>query len=304
MSSNRYREFSLKEDDIFEVLMADNSDDEDGLLLDEEDQAFIAQDMDAGMSTVEIEPSSAPLEENYVENQDSSISVPTFNWRKNSYSPRNFSEIPAYNFAEVNILDNTPDMELTPIKIFNALSPIPTTTVKRRVHGSGVKVNITCPEIVVKYNKCMGGVDLMDQKKVCYEVDRKAKIKYYLRLYFDILDIAMSNSYIIYCKLHESKRIEGTLLSSLEFRQVVARSLIGSFSSRQRSLCSTVMTKKRISLTQKRGVPSHVMIKVSNRKRCVQCAKLRIENRTNNTCSTCNVHLCYTSDRNCFAAYH
>lgn len=582
MSSNRHREFFLREDDIFQVLLADNSDDEDGLVLDEEDQTFLAQDMDAGMSTVVIEPSSTSVDENMAESQPD-ITGPVFNWRKNSYSPYSFREVEGYQFGNVHILktSHTSETELTPIKIFhtvtgfdklideiivresvryaeqngrcftmsnaeakafigmnfvmgyhclptfrsywstdpdmgvpyianvmpinrfedirrnlhfndnskepnrtdpsydrafkirpvldhfnqafqnamsntktqaidehmikfkghnimrqyvknkpikwgfkmwcradsstgylfqfdlytgkkqggsqtglgesvvlqlceglqgvgcevyfdnffntpklqytlanmnikacgtvrsnrknipknlptdksmsrgdifstswngisfikwmdnkavflltNFLSPIPTTTVKRRVQGSGNKINITCPEVVVKYNKNMGGVDLMDQKKVCYEVDRKAKIKYYLRLFFDLLDIAMNNSYIIYCKLHEEKRVEGTLLSSLEFRQVVARSLIGSFSSRQRALSSVVMTKKRISFTPKHGIPSHVMVKVNNRKRCVQCAKRRIENRTNNTCSTCKVHLCYTVERNCFVEYH
>ncbi|XP_063838166.1 uncharacterized protein LOC135087294 [Ostrinia nubilalis] len=48
MSSNRYKEFSLREDEIFQLLLADNSDDEDGLPLDDEDQTFLAQDLDAG----------------------------------------------------------------------------------------------------------------------------------------------------------------------------------------------------------------------------------------------------------------
>lgn len=43
--------------DVLEVLMDDISDDEDGLILDEEDQQFLAQDINAGLSTVEIEPS-------------------------------------------------------------------------------------------------------------------------------------------------------------------------------------------------------------------------------------------------------
>ncbi|CAG5009983.1 unnamed protein product [Parnassius apollo] len=581
MSSNRRREFSLRQDVIIEFLMADYSDDEEGLVLDEEDQTFLEQDIDTGISTVEIEPGSASPEENIIENQQPSSNVPYFNWRKNSYSPHNFCEMEGYNFGEVHIFDQTSDTELNPVKIFNAatgfeklveeiivresiryahqngrsytltdeeakaffgmnfvmgyhclptfrsywstdpdmgvpyianvmpinrfeeirtnlhfsdnsnepnrtdpsydrafkirpvidhfnhafqramantktqaidehmikfkghnimrqyvknkpikwgfkmwcracsstgylfqfdlytgkkrggtetglgesvvlqlseslqgigceiyfdnffnspnlqytlmsknikacgtvrsnrknvpknmptdknmnrgdifaassngisfikwmdnkavflltnfLSPTPTTIVKKRVSGSAEKVNVICPEAIIKYNKHMRGVDLMDQKKVYYEVDRKAKIKYYLRLFFDLLDIAMNNSYVIYCKLHEAKRIEGTLLTSLEFRQVVARSLIGSFSSRQGSLSSVVMTKKQISYTQKRGTPSHVMVKVSKRKRCVQCAKSRIENRTNNTCSTCNVHLCFTTDRNCFVEYH
>ncbi|CAB3234025.1 unnamed protein product [Arctia plantaginis] len=104
MSSNQRREFLLRDDNIFEVLIADNSDNDDGLLLDKEDQTFIAQDIDAGKSTFEIEPSSTPLEEFLVENQDPGITDPTFDWRKNSYSPRNFDEIPEYNFFEVTIL--------------------------------------------------------------------------------------------------------------------------------------------------------------------------------------------------------
>ncbi|CAB3232862.1 unnamed protein product [Arctia plantaginis] len=67
----------------------------------------------------------------------------------------------------------------------NFLSPIPTTTVKRRVQGSGDKMNVTCPEIVVKYNQYMGGVDLMDQKSLLRS-GSKGKNK------FDILDIAMN----------------------------------------------------------------------------------------------------------------
>ncbi|XP_050551667.1 piggyBac transposable element-derived protein 4-like [Spodoptera frugiperda] len=128
----------------------------------------------------------------------------------------------------------------------NFLSPVPTLKVKRKQAGSAQCLEITCPDIVHKYNKNMGGVDLMDQKKVTYEVDRKSKIKYYLRLFFDLLDIAMNNSYIVYEKLHAQHRIEGHLLSSLEYRQVVARAMIGNFSIRKHALPSTSMTKKRI----------------------------------------------------------
>ncbi|XP_017467190.1 PREDICTED: piggyBac transposable element-derived protein 3-like [Rhagoletis zephyria] len=124
MSSNRRREFSLREEEIFEVLMADNSDDEDGLLLDEEDQTFLAQDMDAGLSTVEIEPNSAPLEDNILENQQPSVTAPSFTWRKNSYSPHCFLEEHGYDFGEVNIGDSThtSDEGLTPVEIFDKVA--------------------------------------------------------------------------------------------------------------------------------------------------------------------------------------
>lgn len=44
----------------------------------------------------------------------------------------------------------------------NFISPIPTTTVKRRKSGSAEKLVIKCPAIVTEYNQYMGGVDLMD----------------------------------------------------------------------------------------------------------------------------------------------
>ena len=37
----------------------------------------------------------------------------------------------------------------------------------------------------------MGGVDLIDQMKVTYEVDRRSKLYFYLRVFFDFLDIAV-----------------------------------------------------------------------------------------------------------------
>lgn len=184
----------------------------------------------------------------------------------------------------------------------NFLSPIDTDTVKRRKAGSADKIDVKCPKIVSHYNKHMGGVDLMDQRKVCYEIDRRSKIKYYLRLFFDLWDIAVNNGYIIYTKLHQEKQMEGGLLSALQFRQVTARSMINGFTVRRRGVLSrkTSIVGKSVRQT----IPSHPMEKSNNRKRCVNCAKTKKENRTNNTCVLCKVHLCYTNDRNCFAEYH
>ncbi|XP_060803721.1 piggyBac transposable element-derived protein 3-like [Amyelois transitella] len=185
----------------------------------------------------------------------------------------------------------------------NFISPVQTITIKRRQAGTAQKINVTCPEVVMQYNKYMGGVDLMDQRKACYEVDRKAKIKYYLRLFFDMLDIAMNNAYLVYVKLHEAHRVEGPLLTSLEFRQHIARGLINNFTCRQRSR-PTLVSSEKLRIGNKRNLPAHNMQKAEKMKRCVNCAKRRIENRTYNICVMCNVHLCYTSTRNCFAEYH
>lgn len=184
----------------------------------------------------------------------------------------------------------------------NFVPPMEKGTVKRRKAGSAEKIDVSCPLTVIKYNKNMGGVDLMDQRKVCYELDRRSTIKYYLRLFFDLFDIAVNNAYVVYTKLHASHRIEGVLLTSLQFRQVTARSLINDFSVRQRAIPTSVSSISRRSL--KRPLSTHQMMKAVTRKRCVNCAKTKKENRTDNICVSCNVHLCYTKERNCFAEYH
>ena len=48
----------------------------------------------------------------------------------------------------------------------NFLDPNETITVKRRQAGNPNKISVQCPAIIKKYNTGMGGVDLMDQKKV------------------------------------------------------------------------------------------------------------------------------------------
>ncbi|XP_055546756.1 uncharacterized protein LOC129731048 isoform X7 [Wyeomyia smithii] len=55
MNRRGAREFHVKDDEVLQLLMADNNDEEDALLLDEEDQQFITQDVENGITIVEIE---------------------------------------------------------------------------------------------------------------------------------------------------------------------------------------------------------------------------------------------------------
>jgi len=85
--------------------------------------------------------------------------------------------------------------------IIDLLSNLLNSTESLSVHEatkSAEKIQIPCPEIIIAYNKFMGGVDLMDQKTIIYEIDRKAKIKSYLRIFFDLMDIAVNNAHCIY----------------------------------------------------------------------------------------------------------
>lgn len=85
------------------VFMTDNSYNEDGLLLDEEDQTFLVQDIGAGISTVEIEPNSAPIEEYLIENKQHSITLSFFQMEKISYTPYKFRDMLYYKFGELRL---------------------------------------------------------------------------------------------------------------------------------------------------------------------------------------------------------
>ena len=77
----------------------------------------------------------------------------------------------------------------------------------------------------------MGGVDLCDQMKVSYEVDRRSKVRFYLRVFFDFLDISVVNFKIVYDKIQST-----AAMSSMGFRFSLACSMLGTFSNRKRAI--------------------------------------------------------------------
>ena len=93
------------------------------------------------------------------------------------------------------------------------------------------KAKVTYTSVIQEYNKFMGGVDLSDQIKVTYEVARRSKFRFYLRVFFHFLDIAVINSKIVYNKIESAPS-----LSSLDFRYSIAQTMIRKFSSRKRAV--------------------------------------------------------------------
>ena len=73
-----------------------------------------------------------------------------------------------------------------------------TSNVMRRTKGSATKTPVSCPNIIKMYNASMGDVDVIDQKAAAYRLDRKNKLIFYLRMFFDLVDIAIVNSHIVY----------------------------------------------------------------------------------------------------------
>ena len=51
--------------------------------------------------------------------------------------------------------------------------------IERQVKGSEDKLKVSCRTVIFEYNQYMRGVDLSDQMKVSYQVDRISKFRLY-----------------------------------------------------------------------------------------------------------------------------
>lgn len=87
-------------------------------------------------------------------------------------------------------------MDRKPVHVVSNFHP-PTMTVVRRKNRDGTISTVSCPDIIDSYNRHMGGVDFTDQLKVYYGYNRKSK-RWWLRLFFHFIDIAVVNAYILY----------------------------------------------------------------------------------------------------------
>ena len=90
------------------------------------------------------------------------------------------------------------------ILLSNHFNPKETQQIERIVKGLKDKVKVTCPSVIQEYSQFMGGVDLSDEMKVTYEVDRRIKFRFYVRVFFNFLDIAVVNSKIVYNKIESA----------------------------------------------------------------------------------------------------
>ena len=141
------------------------------------------------------------------------------------------------------------------------------------------------------------GVDINDQMKVTYEVDRWSKFRFYLRVFFDFLDIAVVNSKIVYNKIESALS-----LSSTDFRYSIAQTMIRKFSSRKRAVPLSRPSKR--SRGPSFDILDHLPDFALSRVRCAFCSSKNVDSRTYVRCMTCNIALCVQNNRNCFKQYH
>lgn len=170
-------------------------------------------------------------------------------------------------------------------------NPSETTTVVRK-NPDGSRSDVKCPSSVKLYNANMGGVDLADQKRKMYSCTRKSK-KWYMRLFWYLVDIAIVNSHIL-----ESESTNHATRPQKDFRLELATQLLSYHSSRR-----------------KRGRPSgaspsarynerHFPIELDCTRQCQVCSNKKARKRTKYGCLSCSengIHLCPVP---CFGIYH
>ena len=187
--------------------------------------------------------------------------------------------------------------------------------VKRKVKENNqvVNVDVKKPQVIEDYNTYMGGVDVFDQYVSSFRVLRKTK-KYWKTLFLDFIDVAAVNSYIAFqeyrCAHPEIEELRRSpSYSQVTFRPNVLKQIGG------------ISDDAKVPAVRKGPAPQqptqpqmHLPMKSEDGKKrnCQYCYVTRehIEQKTDVCCNVCKnrqgrpLHLCFTSERNCFADHH
>lgn len=159
-------------------------------------------------------------------------------------------------------------------------------------------------KVAIDYNMTMGGVDREDQHLSNSPVARKHGKKFYMKIFFHLMEQALWNAFVLYTKQVGS-------ISSLEFRLQLIDEYIETYHNPEYSSKGVRPSKtpNPLRLTERHflePIPSTVK-KATPTKRCAVCCSKqsvtgkRIRRESRYYCRDCNVGLCLTP---CFKIYH
>ena len=152
---------------------------------------------------------------------------------------------------------------------------------------------VTKPEVIVRYNNAMGGVDLADQYCVYYSFTRKS-VKWWRKAMFWAMEVGIVNSYILYRMTAEKP------MSHLQFRRQLILSLCSTFPTGdvRRQLMRATPEEERF-----RG--RHYIDSGTSPRRCLVCGTSKSGQRSSTQyfCKTCSNHPPLYPVQ-CFEKYH
>jgi hypothetical protein len=186
-------------------------------------------------------------------------------------------------------------MDHKPVNLLSTYcDPLPEEEVQRWRRSSAKgrrdkRVRLKCPDVLVQYHHWMRGVDVWSQKESYYRIGRKSN-KWWPRLAWFLIDMAVSNAYVLYARYSAAQPSPLTHAASQKaFRIKLMNELAGTFTARK-----------------KRGRPSHTpkmredeeqhipALRLPQRP-CIVCAATHTTSRgghkprTTEGCETCGV---------------
>jgi len=155
------------------------------------------------------------------------------------------------------------------------------------------------PSCIADYNSNMGAVDRVDMILSTLNSLRKT-IKWYKKLFFHLLDLAIYNAYILYQKSTASKQkfseFHLALIKDILKKYFQQRSMVGGGKRKSEDLPFRLIDRHFPSKCPNRAGTTQL-----SRKKCVVCVKNKRRSDTRYECRKCDVGLCID---NCFEIFH
>lgn len=146
----------------------------------------------------------------------------------------------------------------------------------------------------------MGGVDSFDQRIAAYRVVRRTN-KYWKRIFFDLLEVATVNSYILF-NLWQERHLGQINRPRMFSHEDYRANLIGQLADFPAD--APVPLYKSGPQQERAHPPAHLPQWREERRNCQRCyVQDRQERKRWTTCSTCHVFL-HVNHRDCFQQYH
>ncbi|XP_049517347.1 piggyBac transposable element-derived protein 3-like [Dermacentor silvarum] len=185
--------------------------------------------------------------------------------------------------------------------------------VSRWSKADGTFINVKRPAVVREYNRSMGGVDKTDFLISLYRTSIRSR-KWTLKAITHFMNLAVTNSWLEYRRQAEIQRVSKTdQMDLLEFTLSIVTCLAKAATADQprkrgRPSSSPLQPLKRQNWTAQRPASDVRYDQIGHWPRVTaeqqRCKLEGCKGKSKNMCEKCNVHLCITSTKNCFKAFH
>lgn len=187
-------------------------------------------------------------------------------------------------------------------------------TVRRWSESQKVHVDIDCPEVVLDYNKYMGGVDKLDFIMSLYPMRTRTK-KWPVRVISHFASFALSNSWLEYLRdANKAGLLRKETLDMMAFQTDVANCLLNSNKPQKKrgrpSNDNSRTVKKKVPnasplpvITVRYDGINHWPQQV-NMANAQRCRREECTSKSRVRCRKCNIFLCLTSQNDCFYLFH